>query len=246
MKNIPLIIPVFNQLTYLRNLINWWWWYNGQTSPIFIVDNGSTYGPLDDFYDELANNNSSISVFHFSENDFIPNMKFFLSDVFPAQGNFDYYVISDPDIMPHPNTPMNFLEIWKNYIENHSFHHVGFNLITSDIPDYFNDRAMVTGNEAEFTNAGRRVVMHGSHSGYKAPIDTTFAMYSTRNGGWPSSNSGKDWDNSLRLFEAFHLGWYIDGEKLNPEMKNYFETCRKHIPGEPSAGKNNNRPTQYK
>jgi hypothetical protein len=42
MKNVPLIIPVFNQVTYLRNLILWWRWYNPQ-SRIFVVDNGSNY-----------------------------------------------------------------------------------------------------------------------------------------------------------------------------------------------------------
>lgn len=238
MKNIPIIIPVFNQLTYLRNLINWWRFYYPE-NPILIVDNGSNYKPLLDYYENLP---GDILLWQFKENDFIKNIVEVVKGV--VEQKFEYYVISDPDIMPHPNTPPNFLAIWKTYIDNHKFHRAGFGLITSDLPECLNERAMIVGNEAELLQ-GREILSYNNHQGYKAPIDTTFCLYKTSNGGWSAPMGGEDWGNCLRLFSAFHLGWYVDGEHLNEEMRHYFETSKYRVPGEPSAGKNNNRPKQF-
>lgn len=239
MKNIPLIIPVFNQLTYLKNLINWWKWYHPE-NPIYILDNASTYKPLLEFYKENKDNNIGIHICQ--ENNFIPNMKKFIEET--INKNYEYYVISDPDIMPHPNTPPNFLDVWKSAIENHKFHRAGFGLITNDLPPYLNEREMIIGNEAELLK-DREALTYGGHMGFKAPIDTTFCLYQTANGGWKAPMDGADWGNCLRLFSAFHLGWYVDGDNLNDEMKHYFETSKYRVPGEPSAGKNNNRPKQF-
>ena len=234
MTNIPLIIPNFNQLTYLRNLINWWQWYNPE-GKVFIVDNGSDYEPLLRYY---ATVDAHVAVF--PENNCIKNLSTFIRD--SINGQFKYYVISDPDIMPHPATPPNFLDIWKQYIDN-GYHRVGFNLITSDIPEWVYNKQTIIDNEKDFVI--NPVVTEMGFNGYRAPIDTTFAMYSTHNSGWASPMNGQDWSNALRLFNAFHLGWYINGDKLNPEMLNYYSTASKHTPGEPSAGKNNYRPKQF-
>ncbi len=240
MKNIPLIIPCFNQLTYLKNLINWWRFYHPE-NPIYIVDNRSTYQPLLDFYKKGLDENTKLHIY--SENTFIPNMRDFI-DRF-INGKYEYYVISDPDIMPHPATPANFLEIWKNYIENKNFHRVGFNLIIKDLPLWLNEREMIIHNESELIK-GKEVVAYGGFTGYKAPIDTTFCLYKSSNGGWQSPMPGKDWGNCLRIFEAYHLSWYQDPDYVNEEMDFYYKNCKYRVPGEPSAGKTNNMPEKYK
>lgn len=239
MKKIPIIIPVFNQLTYLKNLINWWRWYYPE-NPIYIVDNGSTYPPLLEFYKNMGDGNAV--VFGFVENNFIENLKGILErSVHPKH---DYYVISDPDIMPHPSTPGNFLEVLQNKIEELNLHRAGFNLIIQDLPLNLNERNMIIHNEHELIN-GKQILEHGPWKGYKAPIDTTFCLYKTANGGWSAPMNGKDWGNCLRLFAAFHLGWHVDHDNLNPEMEFYFQNSKYRVPGEPSAGKNNNRPAKY-
>lgn len=236
MKNIPLIIPVYNQLTYLKNLINWFRWYAPE-NPIYIVDNRSTYQPLLDFYKKGLDEKLHI----YSENTFIPNMTDFIQRFIKTK--YEFYIISDPDIMPHPSIPGNFIEILKGYIENHGFHRAGFNLIIDDLPDNLHQKEMIINNEKEFLK--NQVTSFGSFPGYKAPIDTTFCMYTTKNSGWHAPMNGKDWGNCLRIFKAFHLGWNIDADHLNDEMKNYFETSRYRVIGEASAGANNNRPAIY-
>ena len=238
-KTIPIIIPVFNQPTYLKNLINWWRWYHPD-APIYILDNASNSMQLIDFYSEITDR--KIQLVRFPENNFIPNMRDFLGS--DHMRPYDYYVISDPDIMPHPNTPMNFLQVWLSYMESKNLHRIGFNLITKELPLYLNERQMIIGNEAELLQ-GREVIAYEGFTGYKAPIDTTFCLYKKANGGWSAPMNGEDWGNCVRLFDAFHLGWYINGDNLNEEMEYYFKSSKYRVPGEASAGKNNNRPKQF-
>lgn len=238
MKNIPLIIPNFNQLTYLKNLINWWRWYNPQ-GRVFIVDNASTYEPLLAYYDTL--NEGGMDVFRYPENRLGKNLREFIDK--NIIDKYEYYVISDPDIMPHPNTPQNFLEHWVNYIKS-GFHRVGFNLIISELPSWLNYRDGILYDESELIK-DRLVVRCEGFNGYRAPIDTTFAMYTTKNSGWYSPMNGEDWSNALRIFDAFHLGWYIDGDRLNKEMEYYFKSARYRVPGQNNAGCNNYRPKRF-
>jgi hypothetical protein len=237
MKNIPLIIPNFNQLTYLKNLINWWHWYN-PGAIVFIIDNASTYKPLLDFYAFSAD--SLVDVRRYQSNDMGSNLRSFIDN--QIKDKFDYYVLSDPDIMPHPNTPYNFLEQWMGYIKQ-GFHRVGFNLIIEDLPSWLYHKDWIIGDEKALL--GVPVLTNNGFDGYRAPIDTTFALYTTKNSGWYSPMNGEDWSNSLRLFNAFHLGWYVDGENLNPEMDYYFKSARYRVPGQNNAGCNNYRPFKF-
>lgn len=246
MQNIPLIIPVFNQLTYLINIINWWRWYYPQNM-IYILDNGSDYLPLRHAYKNWYGENK-ISIVMCSENDMAKNLKRFLDDSrhFVAHEKFQYYAVSDPDIMPHPGTPPNFLDIFRHAIENCGFHHAGFGLITHDLPDFLEDKATVLSNESEVLTKPASITYEGkTYSGFNAPIDTTFALYKRSNGGWHAPQGPESWSNSLRLFQAFHLGWYLHPQMLNEEMRHYFATAKFRDLGPVSAGKNNYRPKQY-
>lgn len=233
-KDIPLIIPNFNQLTFLRNLINWWKWYYPE-NPVVIVDNDSNYEPLLKYYHHNHNEFTAIGC---STNDFIKNLSNFLSP-----RGYEYYCISDPDIMPHPATPPQFLEIFKYAIDHYGYHHAGFDLITEDIPDWNKKKAWIQGDEKALHGVPVEIEYEGQkYQGYKAPLDTTFALYKRDNGGWQAPQSAENWTNSLRLFKAHHLTWYIHPDHVNEEMKHYFATCKKFEPGQISAGKNNYRP----
>lgn len=247
MTNIPLIIPNFNQISYVINLINWWFWYHPE-SRVFILDNASTDKKTHDAYEYLIGLYSpKITVWKSEKNDCVENLRDYLnSDHWQAKG-FEYYVISDPDIMPLPNTPANFLEIFKHAIDNYNFHHVGFGLKTDDIPEWNDRTGWIQGDENGLLSIAVRFELNGKlYSGFKAPIDTTFALYKKSNGGWTNPQTAEAWNNSLRLFQAYHLPWYIDQKHLNDEMKNYFSTARYRIPGVTSTGVNNYRPEQFR
>lgn len=240
MKNIPLIIPVFNQLTYLKNLINQFRFYYPE-NPIFIIDNGSAYEPLiSNYTHKTFEFTHGVKVVRFGENNFIKNLNDFIDNY--VKYKYEYYAISDSDISIHPSTPSGFLEDFKALIDS-GYHRAGFNLITDNLPPHLNKRAEILYNEGLF-RASDPVINVKGFPGYRAPIDTTFCMYTIKNSGWHAPMDGKDWGNCVRLFEAFHLGWHIP-EQINAEMDFYFKTCNKHIAGAPSAGSNNNSPIQY-
>lgn len=221
-KDIPLIIPNFNQLTYLKNLINWWQFYYPE-NPIHVIDNGSDIEyPV-------------IYVTPYPSNDFVGNLKHFLTNVV----DYEYYVISDPDIMPHPATPPNFLEIFKHAIDHYGFHHAGFDLITEDIPDWNPKQKWIQGDEGALKVSPVTINYEGKdYKGHKAPIDTCFALYKRDNGGWSAPMPPANWDNSLRLFKSFHFPWYLDKDRLPEEMRHYYQTCLGKDDTKPSAGRN--------
>ncbi len=237
-EQIPLIIPVFNQMTFTKGLIESFRKFYPKNR-IYILNNGSTYPPLLEWLKETDLKNN-VCVFNYKENAFRENLRHFL-DSYIIYG-YEYYAISDPDILIPDYTPGNFLEMFKALIDEHNYHRAGFGLKTEDIPDYIHDKAMIVANENELKT---KPVWFYKHQGYIAPLDTTFCLYKTSNGGWSSPMNGKDWGNCVRLLEARHLGWYIDPSNVSEEMDYYFKTANYRVPGQPSAGANNNRPQQY-
>lgn len=237
---IPLVILSFNQPTYLKQLALWWRFFHPDKDkhPIYVFDNGSTSREVIRFV-KKEHNDGNIWGCSYSSNNFIPNLTDFINR--EINGAYEYYCLSDCDILPSPSTPHNYLDIFKGLIES-GYHHAGFGLITDDLPPWLNEREMIIGNENELL---KNPVEYAGHSGFKAPLDTTFCMYTTQNSGWYAPMDGRDWGNCVRMFKAFHLGWYVDGDHLNSEQEFYFRVAKYRVTGQPSAGMNNNRPKQY-
>jgi hypothetical protein len=229
---IPLIICSYNQPTYLMQMCLQWKWYYPEY-PIYIFDNGSDVDKV--FTGKLY---PTDKIFHYADNNFIPNLTDFLNK--HIHPHYSHYVISDPDILIHPATPPNFLDYFMEAI-NQGYHRAGFGLMFEDIPAWNEKQAWIQGNERELLTD--EVEIFGA-KGFKAPLDTTFCLYSTKRP-WTAPMNGQDWGNCVRMFKAFHMTWYIDPERVNPEMDFYFKTAKAHITGQPSAGANNNRPKQY-
>lgn len=228
--NIPLIIPNFNQLSYLRNLINQFWFYYPD-NPIYIIDNGSTYQPLLDWY----NHNPSLKIERYPYNDFCGNLRDFLD-----KNQFEYYVISDPDISLPPDTPPYFLEVFKHIIDS-GWHHCGFGLRTFDIPKWNKKGGWIAGDEKALLGQPLPFKWNDEEIiAYRAPLDTTFCMF--KKGGWEAPMNGTNWNNSVRVFEAIHLTWYLHPDHLNEEMRYYFKSALTRDDTKPSAGRNHFRP----
>lgn len=230
-KDIPLIIGNFNQLTYLRNLVNQFHFFYPE-NPIIIIDNGSTFEPLLEYYRKM----DYAIIFLCSKNDFVQNLTDYL-----IQRNDEYFIISDPDISIPFNTYPKFLEVFKGIIDS-GVHHCGFGLKT-DIPDWNKKAAWIAGDEKALYNSPVDFEYDGNvFRGYKAPIDTTFAMYAKHNGGWSAPMKGEDWSNSVRIFWAEHLTWYLHPQHVPAEMQNYFASCLGRDDSKPSAGRNHFKP----
>jgi hypothetical protein len=111
-------------------------------------------------------------------------------------------------------------------MDNFGYHHAGFCLKIDDLPDYIENKASILKNESHFWQDAVTITYDGrNYKAYKAPIDTTFALYRSDTG-WKKPMPPEWWNNSLRIFEAFHLPWYLDPKAINDEMDFYFRTAK--------------------
>ena len=202
-KNIPIIINNRNRYTYLLKLISWLE-VNGYKN-IYIIDNASTYEPLIKFY-----NQTSYKVFYLSEN--VGHLSLWKTGVIK---NFekDYYVYTDPDVVPTDNCPDDVLEYFFSILNQYSnIEKVGFGLKIDDLPDCYLDKEKVISWESKFwTKSIQKEV-------YDAAIDTTFALYK------PFTNGLNYVQNSLRTggnYQLQHLPWYEDSNHPSEENLYY-------------------------
>ncbi|PIQ14667.1 MAG: family 2 glycosyl transferase [Flavobacteriales bacterium CG18_big_fil_WC_8_21_14_2_50_32_9] len=211
-KSIPIIIISFNQLFYLKQLIDFL--LSRKFLNIIIIDNNSTFLPLLDYFDELQNN-TNITIHRLKEND--GHLVFWKNiDLFKKYSK-GYYVVSDADIVPLESTPENFIKKFINLLNsNMDITKVGFSLYLDDLPDHNPNKETIVNWENQFW-----LEPHENH--FKASIDTTFALYRP---------------NYIRLEESFlkairtnkpytarHGGWYINPTKLSEEQKYYINTA---------------------
>lgn len=241
----PLIIPNFNQKAWLIQLINWWNFATG-SMPVFILDNASSYGPLLEFYDHCSLLFPNVTIVRYGENSCRQNLAGFLNELDPK---YQYYCISNPDILPGPTVPENFLQILKHCLDTYGYYKAGFQLANHNIPDSISIKSKILEDSADHHTNKVFIDYEGKrYKGHKAAIDLTFAMYSRANGGWMFPVDNQKFGHSIRVFESFHLGWYIEDKTNNPEHINYFKTAKCKTQGlkrKDAKGSNSYRPAKY-
>ena len=198
-KEIPIIINNRNRLTYLKELINWLEKNNYKN--LIIIDNQSTYLPLIEYYDA-----SRYKVIRLNKN--FGYLSLWSTGFFDLIKN-NFYVYTDPDILPIQECPSDFLNyFYQNLLKYEEIDKIGFGLKIDDIDS--SNKNFIINNEKKFwLNKYRETNF------YNAPIDTTFALYKPfRFGGY--------WLKSLRSdypFLAKHLPWYKNN--IDDEIKFY-------------------------
>lgn len=200
----PIVINNFNRLDYLRLQVTYL--RERGYENIYVVDNASTYEPLLEYYET-----SGLRVFYLDTNvGYLALWKTPIRDQFLK----NYYVYTDPDILPVDECPDDFMRLFYEVLGIvPNADKVGFGLKIDDIPGYNPLREQIVAHEQQFWAHPLGQNLYG------AAIDTTFALYRPkRMGGWwlPAVRTG----NSLR---ARHLPWYEDPNDLTPENCYYTE-----------------------
>ena len=203
-KQYPVIITVRDRLSCLEQLLSW---LEGMgQNEIWLCDNASTFPPLVKFLETTKHN---VVYNNFNLGHRAP----WLSGLVPQLGNKRYFIISDPDVVPDKNTPSDVFKLFEYMLQtDQKIDKVGFSLRIDDLPDHFIHKSDVITWETQFW---QNVYCPGY---YKAPIDTTFAMY--------RPGSGHQNGNSLRSappLTARHLPWYQDFANLSEEDAYYIE-----------------------
>nr|WP_321228514.1 glycosyltransferase family 2 protein [uncultured Psychroserpens sp.] len=210
-KSIPIIIISFNQLAYLKQLVDFL--LEHQYSNIIIIDNKSTYPPLLGYFRTIE----KLVVIHRLRDNF-GHLSFWKNKEIFKQYTKGYYVVTDPDIVPISACPENFLEEFRKLLDKaYDRTKVGFSLKIDDIPDNNPNKEQIRNWESQFWNTKIRSNV------FKAEIDTTFALYRP-NYNYTLINFTKAWRTDYPI-QARHGGWYIDINNLNEEQQFYIDTA---------------------
>lgn len=229
-KTYPIIIISFNQLYYLRELIDRLqsWGYKN----IVILDNNSTYAPLIEYFEEIKER----VILHKLKKNY-GHMVFWERKEFLKLYGTNYYVVTDPDVIPNDQCPSDFLSYFREILDKHpQATKVGFSLKLNDIPDTNPLKDKILKWENKFW---KRTDNEGN---YLAEIDTTFALYR------PSDfkRLEENFYNAIRTkqpYTAKHGGWYIDIANLSPEQKSYMRTAGISSSWRIDEDGNNNHPS---
>lgn len=211
--SIPIIIINFNQLFYLKQLINFL--INRGFENIVIIDNKSTYPPLLEYYKTMK---SKVKIEYMIDN--YGHKVFFENKDLHKRYGRGYYVLTDADIVPNNNLPIDFMYKLLEYLDKYfkRVTKVGFALEINDLPSSYLLKEKVIKWEKRFWNNPIEENL------YLNWIDTTFALYKPN---YPIFFKNINYLDGIRVggnFISKHGGWYIDNQNLSKEQKYYFDT----------------------
>ena len=173
------------------------WLRDAGTYNITILDNGSTYPPLLEWYQEF-----DIKAVKYQQN--LGPWSFWTQGMHLVQST--PYIVTDSDIVPSFCCPANLIErcckILTNYPECGK---VGPSLRLDNVPDLCRD-FITNGDGKGWEGEGVFWKRRHTSGAFNAPLDTTFAVYKAFSPWVPA-----DWNN-LRLdmpYTVEHTPWYI-------------------------------------
>jgi hypothetical protein len=221
MKSTYIFICNFNRLNPTKKLVE------SLTSRgynnIVILDNGSTYPPLLEWYSTL-----NTDMVYFCKHNYGPEALDRVRDLEPEfQEKYnhivlnEYHVYTDGDVIPIDEVPENFIDDMIELAIKYSIPKLGLSLKIDDLPDHFELKERVYNHEKSFFE--REYIDDEKCRLYKAPVDTTFAVNS------PGMQCGYS-DYAYRAagnYFARHSPWYYDTNNLPDDEVYYLQ----HIEG---------------
>lgn len=210
-EKIPIIIISFNQLKYLKQLVDFL--LGKGMESIVILDNNSTYKPLLDYFETVED---KVTVIRKEKN--LGHLSFWKNrDVFSTYSK-GYYVVTDADVVPIDDCPDDLMVRLMNLLDM-AFDRtkVGLSLKINDIPNTNPNQKEIMDWESQYW---RSKITHGV---FKAEVDTTFAMYRPKYD-YRLKHFTKAWRTDYP-YQARHGGWYLDLKNLSEEQKYYMKTA---------------------
>ena len=201
-EQFPVIITVRDRLTPLMELLTWL--DSVGQREVWLCDNASTFPPMVEF---LKTTSHQVIYNNFNLGHRAP----WLSGLVPELGTDRHFIVTDPDVIPIKECPKDVLPLFKRTLEqNPDIDKVGFSLQIDDLPDHYRHKKNVITWEGQFW------IDQFSSRFFRAPIDTTFAMY----------RPGSRHENGKALRSAppcaaRHTPWYQDSRHPTDEEQYY-------------------------
>jgi hypothetical protein len=181
-------------------------------SNIIILDNDSTYPPLLEWYSRTTHR-----IVYLRRN--AGHLALCECPLW-NEIKTDYFVYTDPDVVPIAECPENFMEYFLSILKkNRRILKVGFSLKIDDLPDYYRKKNDVVAWESQFWQNKMK------NGNFLAPIDTTFALHRPF---WMVGYVHHIRDcRTAYPYTARHMPWYEDSDNLSENMRYYYQTAKR-------------------
>lgn len=226
--NIPIFIPSFNAVTYLKMMIEQL--ADLGCKNITVIDNASTYKPMLEYLDRVA---KMVTVVRLKENLGPRNLIYnpFNFSIFPR-----FFCVTDPDLVFNDQMPRNFVAELLNISMELESGKVGLALDITKRDKMVQEDIMVGKSlkiwEHEAKHWEQKIFnLPEGQPVFKAEIDTTFALYNKDF--FDPYDEGqfslRKFLSALRVggnFTCQHLPWYKENG-LPAEEENYYRRAAK-------------------
>lgn len=239
MKNTPIIILNRDRLNSTKSLVKCL--LDRHYTNIVILDNGSTYQPLLEWYSHqeecIIYYNKEVEHNHYALHNLLHTKNEFFTDLLKDS----WYVFTDSDLILHDTVPDNFINDLITICSKYDKDKVGLGIHVNDINkelfsnnDYWELMSFMKDYENQFVQGGGPYGVSVIESEdnvctlYDAPIDTTFAVCKPNSAPIASRNCMRTGFPYL----CKHLPFYYD-LKSYPEDELYY---LRHISGNAQTG----------
>lgn len=214
-RDTPIYIPNRNNLERgFRRLVEWL--QAAGMTRIVIIDNGSTYPPLLEYYRRFTARRprgQGVEV-HFALRNLGPNAPWAARQYLGLAPPSMRFVVTDPDVVPAPECPLDLVRQLHATADYYRGAKVGPALRIDNLPDSYARKREVLAWEKQFWT--RRACGNC----FQADIDTTFALYGADSPRWPPQPQYRlDWPYVIE-----HVPWYEDSAAQIPERDFYRST----------------------
>ncbi len=139
--NCPIFINCRDRITCLSVLVDWL--EKAGHENIYLLDNDSSYPPLLEYYEQTPH-----TVVRLNEN--LAHTALWKTDVLDRYAKrADYYVYTDPDVVPVEECPPDALELFVHLLERYpTFVKAGFGLRIDDLPRRWTNNSNASGGHS--------------------------------------------------------------------------------------------------
>jgi hypothetical protein len=207
---IPIFLIARDRVTCLSELAKW---CEGQLDPIVIIDNDSTYPPLLEWYRTCP-----YKVIFLGKN--LKKWSPWRSGIVQSMKGDEFYIVSDPDVLPVDECPRDWLELFKEALTRYKeIIKVGFGLTAGNEDNPVQSRARTWAKKIQSATyrKDKRFWSWG--------IDSTFALYRSSQSSLIDKKRillSKPALRSKPPYVAAHEGWHLDIECLSEELRYYY------------------------
>jgi len=196
--NIPLYVISFERLESLRRLVNWAKWVGQE---VVILDMGSTYPPLLEWYEGCG-----VKVHKCGRG----AAGIVVNGLQKEEGRGRFYALTDPDVIPMGYCPDDLVQHLLKGALREGVGRAGVALDITNIPNHYQHRSRAIMTEIGYWE--NRI----DGEWFASNVDTTFAVWDS----WAPQGIPI---RSNYPYVAEHTTWHLDLANLPPDEKHYVE-----------------------